>query len=354
MRLRGKILALLLLLFSTVSVTSCSSQTQPKRVTILTAHLSSPPEIIYNGSLYINGSQIYQIHNCLFNLTGTIFVQDNSTLDVENTTLTLAYHNPNVESPHIEFLFALNESHVYIKNSTIIMQAEDWGAAYALDDAQIQVLNCNFLGWSRSWLEADNNSRINFENSKMLVPGSGLYASGSSFIGIRNSTLFDFDLTDNSTASVNNSRINEYLQACVDPGKTILNITGSFVDTVMNWGEGSCKYDIRNSTIDWLQIGPNSSAQVVGTSGNQLNVDDSSMVTLIDSSWNQIYPRGNSLVLIKEWFFGLSIPWMFGVPFNWVSPLEFLFVLETLITIGVLWHFLRKAAQMRAETARQE
>ena len=303
----------------------------------------APRTILYEGNLYINSSQIYQIHNCLFNLTGTIFVQDNSTLDIENTILTLMYRNPSASNPNFDFLFATNESHVCIKNTTIIIQAEDWGAMYALDNAFVQVLNCNFFGWSRSWLETDNYSRIDFENSEMLVAGSGLYASGSSSIWIKNSTLFDFDLTDNSTGTVDNSRISEYLQACVNPGKTVLNIINSFVDTVMNWGEGSCKYDIRNSTINWLQIGPNSSATLVGTSGNQLNIDDKSVATLIDCSWNQIYPRGNSLVLIKNWFFGLSIPWVFSVPFDWVSPLEFLFVLETLITIGVLWHFLRSA-----------
>jgi len=156
MRLRGEVLAFVLILFSVVSVASWSFQTQPRHANISMAYLSSPSEIIYNGTLYVNGSQIYQIHNCQLNLTGTIFVQDNSTLDIENSTLTVTYHSPSVENPHLDFLFGLNESHVFINNSTIIIQAEDWGAMYARDNAEIQVMNCSFLGSRSSWLEADN------------------------------------------------------------------------------------------------------------------------------------------------------------------------------------------------------
>jgi hypothetical protein len=305
------------------------------------------------GDLYINGDEVFQIHDCEFNLTGTIFVKDDSTLDVQNVTLNLIRPQG---SNTTDVLTATDRSHVLITNSTIVLGNYDydhaeWVSFTGYDQTEINITESTFKG-SRFIANTYDISTINIENSNMTTDYSEIATFGSSSLHIENSTIPTLVANNNSIEYVKNSLLSNVV-TCFGQGHTTVNITDSWVDWVASWDKGSCRYTIRNSTIFWFEVGPNSSAYITDSSGNQLNVDENATAVLVGSSWNHIIPEGTGVVLVGNWFFGLSFPGIVGVPYTWVLPLEIVIIVLMIIGIGALIFEMQRVRmkKKKAETA---
>jgi hypothetical protein len=112
-------------------------------------------------------------------------------------------------------------------------------------------------------------------------------------------------------------------------------VDSTVISDVMGYS-GFCRYFIQNSDVMWLVIGPNSSAYIENTSGNELGVDANSEALLMHSSWNRLETHGNGRILIGDWFFGLRFPGIAGVPYTWVSPLQILIIATAIVVATTL------------------
>jgi hypothetical protein len=344
---------LMILCSEALSSATCNTLSQPRLSnTSSSALLISPAETSHEGNLYINGSETLILHDREFNVTGTIFMQDHSTLDVENTTLTLKLP---FDSSATDFITATDEASILLSNSTIMVHKYSgppyWSAITGHNQTQISISGSTIEGYQVS-ISLFDASTITMKNSKMTGESNLLETLGNSSSNVENSAFKRFDLQDNSTASVTNSTIDEISVGNV-PGQTALNITSSSITDVGTWGEGSCHYIIKNSTIFWLDVSPNSSAYITRTSGNQLSTHENTTVLLSGSSWNQIDLGGNAVVLVRDWFFGLPLTGFVGVHYTWILPMQIFIVVSAIVAIGVSVLVIR-AKRLKREKAEMD
>jgi hypothetical protein len=308
------------------------------------------------SNLYVNGSQTYSIHDREFSVTGTIFVQDQATLDVENATLDLTLPTPSNTS---DVLRATDTAQIYITNSTINLRnlGSDNAVTFSCyDQSGIDITGSSFEGQS-FYAQAYNDSTLNIENINISATVLPCWTAtyGNSSLNMRNSFISGADAYDSSRVYVNNSTL-ENLDAGFDQGQTTVTIEDSTIWDVslLSPGKGSCQYAIKNSEIgSYYGIGPNSTAHVTGSSiGSQLITYGNSSVTLEDSTvnwvetynsstvtltrctWNRITTYGSSKVLVGNWFFGTSFPLVASVPYTWVVPIEIIFIVAVIIVFG--------------------
>jgi hypothetical protein len=329
------IAALMILCFEALSSATCNALSQPRLDNISSsASLVSPAGTSHEGDLYINGSETFILHDREFNVTGTIFIQDHSTLDIENTTLTLRLP---FDSSATDVITAADQACVLLSNSTIVVYKYSGppyqSAITGHNQTQISISGSTIEGYQAS-ISLFDASTITMKNSKITGEDNFLETLGNSSSNVENSTFQTLDLEDNSTASVTNSTINEISVGNV-PGQTALNITGSSTIDVGTWGKGSCNYIIENSTISWLDVSSNSLAHITRTSGNQLSTHENATVLLSGSSWNQIDLGRNAVVLVRDWFFGLPLLGFVEVPYTWVLPVQIFIVASVIVAIGV-------------------
>jgi hypothetical protein len=307
----------------------------------------------HEGNIYVNDSETLSINDCEFNETGTIYVQEDGTLEIQNANVTLILPFGISAS---DVLIVKDNGSVLIANSTISLvnhdfQYEDYLTLSSYNQSRITFASSTINLTTQVGIEAYDFSRINVENTKLIHKGQDywygeLLANGNSSLDLENSTAYSLTLYDSSQASVTNSILN-WLQTGIVLGKTAVNVSDSNIDTVASWGKGSCKYFVENSFVNWLEIGPGSAAYVGYTSGNQLNTDANSTTMLEACNFNNVFADG--VVLVANWFFGLSLPWIPGVPFTWVLPIEIFVVLEVLTALIVLRFAVRKARSKKNE-----
>ena len=307
----------------------------------------------HEGDIYVKSSETLSILDCEFNETGTIYVQDDGTLEIENANVT--FIRP-FGSSTIDVLTVEDNGSALIANSTISLinndiKHADYLTLSCYNRSQITFESSTINLTAPAGIEAYDFSRLNVENSK-LTHEEGFFwygeilAHGNSSLYLKNSTAYSLTLYDSSLASVTNSILN-WLQTGIVLGKTAMNISDSNIDTIASWENGSCKYLVENSFINSLDIGPGSTAYVRHTSGNQLNADANSSTMLEACNFNNVFADG--VVLVANWFFGLSLPWIPGVPFTWVLPIEIFVVLEVLAALIVLGFIVRKVRSKKIE-----
>jgi hypothetical protein len=321
---------------------------------LVAPQLSTESDMDYEFNLHVNGSETFSIHDRALNATGPVYVQDNATLDVRNATLILT--RP-FGSPTNDVLIATDKAHVLIEDSTIIINNNghdpehgDYVTFSEYNQAEMNITRSKFQGYSymdQVRIFAYDTSVVNVKDSNLTEqltyypsePGEvSVYGSTNASLHILNSTLWVLGLNDNSTASIRNSDLKEiFTGESSHRNSTIDNMSLTLIDSrvisgVMGYS-GFCRFFIQNSDIFWLVIGPNSSAYVENTSGNELNVDANSEVVLVHSSWNRLQTHGNGRILIGDWFFGLRFPGIACVPYTWVSPLQILIITVTIAVV---------------------
>jgi hypothetical protein len=305
----------------------------------------------HEGDIHINHGETFRIHDRQFNMTGTMFVEDNSTLSVENAVLTLTL--PLNDSTK-DVLVARDNSLVSIVNSTIIVINENYTVGYgqirSYGQAQVNITESTFLLGYRVFVEAHDNSAIDIENTKMTTftyyseyDDVTTYESSSAFI--QNSTVDGLFLNNSSKAVVKNSVFGVIMTGSGSPGKTAADITNSEVREYIMTLDVSCLFTIKNSTIRWLSLGQDSSAILTGVTGMQLDADKNATVLLIASSWSSVNMNGGSVLVAGDWpFFWIA------VPYTWVLPLKILTVAAIIVGISISVSILREAHSRKKRT----
>jgi hypothetical protein len=333
----------LMLCFVVFPGTIRGAMSQPNFIMLVAAQpLVSESPGDYEPDLYINGSETFSVHDRIFNATGTVNVQDNATLEMRNATLILT--RP-LGSPTNDVLIATDRAHVLIEDSTLIINNNghdpehgDYVTFSEYNQAEMNITRSTFQGrWQMDQvrIRAFDASVINIKDSNLTEqltdisePGEvAVYGSANASLHILNSTLSALGLKEYSTASVRNCDLNYVFAGETSHRDNAFdNMSLSLMDSrvissVMGYS-GFCRFFIQNSAIHWLVIGPNSSAYIENTSGNQLDVEANSEALLVHSSWNHINSHGSGRILVGDWFFGLPFPGIAGVPYTWVSSLE--------------------------------
>jgi hypothetical protein len=317
--------------------------------------LSSESDMDNEFHLHVNGSETYSIHDRTLNATGPVYIEDSATLDVRNATLILT--RP-FGSPTNDVLIATDSANILIENSTIIINNNghdpehgDYVTFSEYNQAEINITRSTFQGYSdmdQVRIFAYDASAVNIKDSNLTEqltyynnkPGEvSVIGWANASLHILNSTLWALGLRDNSTASIRNGNLKEiFTGESSHRNSKIDNMSLNLIDSKVISGvmgdSGFCMYFIQNSDIMWLAIGPNSSAYVENTSGNQLGVDANSEALLVRSSWNHIDTYKNGRILVGDWFFGLRFPGIAGVPYTWVSPLQIL-IIATAIVVAI-------------------
>ena len=316
--------------------------------------LSSESDMDNEFDLHVNGSETYSIHDRTLNATGPVHVQDDATLDVRNATLILT--RPFGSSTN-DVLIATDKAHILIEDSNIIINNNGHDPEHGeyvtfseYNQAEVNITRSTFQEdqlMDRVLINAYNKSTINVEDSvltEQLKPSTELGKVSVSLranasLNVLNSTLWSLALRDNSTTSVRNSNLYEigtghYTHRNITIDNISLSLTDSKITSNVMGSSGFCKYFIRNLDVMSLFIGPNSSAYIENTSGNQLGVDANSEALLVRSSWNHIDTYKNGRILVGDWFFGLRFPGIAGVPYTWVTPLQTAIVMVTLTAVA--------------------
>jgi len=365
---------LLVLCFAAFLNAPCKAVCEPKHSGIANfqseALLGSTSQ---ESNLYISGSEIYRIQDSVFNLNGTIFVQNDSTLDVENATLNLI-----LADGAYDVITATDSAHIYITNSTLNLTNPDLGRVgfSCFDQSEMDINESTIEGTGFS-ANAFNTSTCNIEdiNTTMLkgiYNDQGVGTSASSSLYMKNLNVSFSGLSGDSSQYLVNSYEGELITG-YDPGHVTLNMTNSTVEDSIYGGMGSCQYSIRDSTLGGnFIIGPNSKAYIsrstavdlwvggspselfepegnstltlVDSSVDVLYVDGNSTVILTGCSWNLIAHEGKPVILVGNWFFGASMPGIAGVPYTWVFPIETLFIAAVIVAISasiIVVHSLR-------------
>jgi len=305
-------------------------------------------------NLHVNGSETYSIHNRTLNATGPVYIEDNATLNVRNATLILT--RP-FGSPTNDVLIATDKTHILIEDSNIVINNNGHDPEHGeyvtfseYNQAEVNITRSTFQEddlMDRVLINAYNKSTTNVEDSVLTEPLKpstelgkvSIIVRANASLNVLNSTLWSLALRDNSTTSVRNSNLYEigtgyYTHRNSTTDNMSLSLIDSTVISDVYGYSGFCNYFIQNSDIMWLAIGPNSSAYVENTSGNQLGVDANSEALLVRSSWNHIDTYKNGRILVGDWFFGLRFPGIAGVPYTWVTPLQILITIAAIAAVA--------------------
>ena len=237
-------------------------------------------DIIHEGDLIIQGSEIYEIKDCVFCQNGNIFVRDNAQLVVKDAVLKL--NQPAFQSYVIQvYSYVLMENAQLLSDYSFGFQV--FGKAY-LNSFKIR---------QNSRLYSEVEGIITATNSQL----GGICFHGNSSFMVTDSEILDMvdiDALYTENASIKIAGL--YPKTTIDYWNSHENMTieGTFADLTLNntyvnrWivraGGENTTLEIRDSEISWFRIGADShQAGVMWTVGPSMVIDSTiDALTCID------------------------------------------------------------------------